>query len=143
MVAATSVFLTGCYRYTPTETASLGEGTSIRLHLTDDGSAAMTPVVGARMELLDGTLTTVSGDSIVVMRLRETTSRGGATTEWAGESVRVPRRGIASAERKEKSPTRTGIAAAAIIAAVIAIAAGFSLSGSSGGKRSSDGSTPK
>lgn len=143
VAAAVSMFLTGCYRFTPAETSSLGEGTSIRLHLTDDGSAAMTPFVGPRMELMDGTLTTLSGDSIVVMRLRETTSRGGATTEWAGESVRVPRRGIASAERKEKSPTRSGIAAAAIVAAVIAIAAAFSLSGSSGGKRSPDGSTPK
>jgi len=142
-VAAASLCITGCYRFTPAETASLGVGTMIRLHLTDDGSVAVAPYVGPRVELIDGTLTEVSGDSIVVMKLQETTSRGGAVTEWAGELVRVSRRGIASADRREKSATRTGIVAAAIVAAVVVIGAGFSLFGSRSGGRGSSGSTTK
>jgi hypothetical protein len=143
VVAAGSVFITGCYRFTPAETASLGVGTVIRLHLTDDGSAAVAAYVGPRMELLDGTLTEFAGDTVVVVKLQETTSRGGAVTEWAGETVRVPRRGVASADRREKSPTRTGILAAAIVVAVVVIGAGFSLFGSQSGGRGSSGSTPK
>lgn len=143
LVSATAVFTTGCYRFTPAETASLGPGTTVRLHLTDDGSAAMTTIVGPRVELLDGMLAEFLGDSLVVLRLQEATSRGGSVTEWAGESVRVPRRAIASAERKERSPQRTAIVAAAIVAGVIAIASGFNLFGSTSGKRGTDGSTPK
>jgi hypothetical protein len=135
--------LAGCYRFTPAEVTSLSPGTSVRLHLTDDGAAAMAPYVGPRMESLDGILTECAGDSVVVMRLEQTMSRGGAVTEWNGESVSVPRRAIAGAQRKSRSPQRTAIVAAGGVAAIVAIAAGINLIGSRNGGRTMQGGTPR
>ncbi len=142
-MSATAVFLTGCYHYTREEMVSFRAGTTIRLHVTDDGSVLVAPLVGPRIELLDGELTGFEGDSAIMLELRETTGRGGAVTEWAGEPLRVPRRAIASAERKERSPQRSAIVAAGVVGAVIAIAAGFNLFGSLLGGHGQPKTSPK
>lgn len=137
------LLLAGCYRFTPAETNSLSPGTSVRLRLTEDGSAMVAVSVGPRMESVDGTLREFAGDSAVVLGLQQTTSRGGSVTEWSGEMLLVPRRAIAAAERKERSPQRTAFMAAAGVAAVVALAASFNLFGSRAGGKTPAGPAPK
>ena len=142
-IAVWSALGTGCYRYTPIDPqATPALGTEVRARLTDAGSVSLGPLIGNRIELVDGRLSAVA-DTAVTLAVTGTTDRLGAETSWRGEQVVFPRAMLTDLERRTldrgKSWLAGGIAAG--IVAVVAIA--FSLTGGGGGDKGASPGTPK
>src|SRR5687767_4212333 len=90
-IAACSAISVGCYRYTPIDTpAQSALGTEVRVRLTDAGAVSLAPLVGNRVELIDGRLVSVA-DTGLTLSVTGTTDRLGNETPWRGEQVAIPR----------------------------------------------------
>jgi hypothetical protein len=132
---------TACYQYLPSQPASVRVGEEVRLHLTNNGSAALQPLVGADVEAIDGRVVS-RADTAYAVQVGGTTKRAGVTAIWNGEQIEVPVGAVASVDRRVLSKRKTflmsamSIAGAALVAVVISSVAG----GGSGGPDT--GTTP-
>ena len=137
-----SVVGSGCYRYTRIETSAPPLGTEVRLELTDVGAVTLGPLVGNRVELVDGRVLTVA-DTAFTLSVSGTTDRVGTETPWRGEQVVFPRSAVASVHRRTLDRRRSYIAGG-IAAGLVAIAGvGFSLNGGGGGNSGGVTGSPK
>lgn len=137
-----AVVLGACYDYVPQVAQQPTPGTEVRLTLTDLGSASAAAAVGPRVESVDGRITQITGDSIVVAAT-QTTRQGGVESTWNGERVALPRSAVASIGVRRLSASRTALASAVGVAAVVGTIAGFHIGGSGTGATISKSPTPQ
>jgi len=142
-IVAWSAVSAGCYRYTPIEPqAQPALGTDVRVRLTDAGAVALAPLIGNRVELVDGGLVAVA-DTGMTLSVTQTTDRLGNESPWRGEQVAIPRTMVDAFEKRTvdrgKSYMVGGITAGVVALAAIA----FTVAGNSGGGKTGMGGTPK
>jgi hypothetical protein len=141
LIAAGTV-LGGCYRYTPIESDASALGTEIRLRLTDAGAVTLGPVVGNRIELVDGRLSSVA-DTSLTLSVTGTIDRLGAETAWKGEQVTFPRSALAGVERRELDRGKSYLVGGITAGLVAVVGIGFSITGSGDSGRNTTTGTPK
>ena len=142
-IATWSAVSIGCYRYAPIDPqAQSALGTEVRVRLTDAGAVSLGPLIGNRIELVDGRLVSVA-DTSLTLSVTSTTGRLGEETPWRGEEVAIPRTMVGGFERRtldhKKSYVVGGITAGVVALAAIA----FTVAGNSGGGKTGMGGTPK
>ncbi len=124
------ILASGCYNYEPVALTPAPEpGAYLVATLTDSGSKALAGYVGPDARAIRGHI--VSSDD-TELRLSVTsveTTRGDELT-WRGENVTISRSFIATTKTRRLAKGRTAVLAGAGVAAIIGIAAGFSLTGS-------------
>jgi hypothetical protein len=101
-------------------------GTTVRLYLTGDGTAALASRLGPQTLAVDGRVDSVGPGGITLV-VSQTTKTFGGTIAWMGEHVTIPTSDVARAERRVLDRRRTttvalatALAAGAAIGALIA-----------------------
>jgi hypothetical protein len=142
-IVAWSAVSAGCYRYAPIEPqAQPALGTDVRVRLTDAGAVSLAPLIGNRVELVDGRLVSVA-DTSLTLSVTSTTGRLGDETPWRGEEVAIPRTMVGGFERRTLDHKKSYVVGG-ITAGVVALAAiGFTVAGGGSGGRTSGTPTPK
>jgi hypothetical protein len=141
-MAASAVTSGACYRYTPIDSSSPALGSDVRLRLTDAGAITMAPLVGNRIEVVDGHISSVA-DTAVTLSVTQTTDRLGSEVTWKGEQVVFPRTTVASLERRSLDKGKSYLMGGITAGLVAAVGIGFSISGSGSNGQSSGTGTPK
>jgi len=142
LMAASAVTSGACYRYTPIDSPSPALGSEVRLRLTDAGAITMAPQVGNRIELVDGTISSVA-DTAVTLSVTGTTDRLGSEVTWKGEHVVFPRSTVAGLERRSLDKGKSYLVGGIAAGLVAAVGIGFSISGSGSGGQNGSTGTPK
>ena len=142
-IAAWSAVSIGCYRYAPIDAqVPPTSGTEVRVRLTDAGAVSLAPLIGNRIELVDGRLVSVA-DTSLTLSVTATTGRLGDETPWSGEEVAIPRTMVSGLERRTVDRGKSYLVGG-ITAGVVAMAAiGFSIAGSGGGSKGGGSGVPK
>ncbi len=126
-----AILLCGCYVNVPLSTAP-DPGERVRVSLTDQGSVDLAQYLGRNIGSVDGRL--VNGnDSTLTLSVIQVSTRAGEDEFWKGETVKLPRRNIATVEGRKLSFWRSGLIASALVGG-LAIIAGSGIGGNSGGK---------
>ena len=141
-VATAALIANGCYRYTPIDSPTPGTGMPVRVRLTDDGAVKLGPLVGNRVEYVDGTVVTAA-DTALTLSVTGTTDRLGTEVSWRGEHVALPRPAIAGFERRTLDKRRSYLAGGIAAGIVAAVGIGFNISGSGGGTGSGGTGSPR
>ena len=142
-VVATSTVVSGaCYRYTPVDAPESALGSEVRLRLTDAGAITLAPLVGNRIELVDGRISSVA-DTGLTVSVTGTTDRLGVEVPWKGEQVVFPRSTLAGVERRSLDRGKSYLVGGIAAGLVAAIGVGFSITGSGGGGRTGGTGTTK
>jgi hypothetical protein len=142
VMAASAVTSGGCYRYTPIDSPSPALGSEVRLRLTDAGAITMAPLVGNRIELVDGHVSSVA-DTAVTLSVMGTTDRLGSEVTWKGEQVVFPRSAVAGLERRSIDKGKSYLVGGIAAGLVAAVGIGFSISGNGSGGGNGSTGTPK
>ena len=141
-MAASALTSGACYRYTPIDSPAPALGSEVRLRLTDAGAITMAPLVGNRIELVDGHISSVS-DTAVTLSVTQTTDRLGSEVTWKGEQVVFPRTTVSGFERRSLDKGKSYLMGGITAGLVAAVGIGFSISGGGSGGQSSGTGTPK
>lgn len=141
-MAASAVTSGACYRYTPIDSSSPALGSEVRLRLTDAGAITMAPLVGNRIEVVDGHIASVA-DTSVTLSVTQTTDRLGSEVTWKGEQVVFPRTTVAGLERRSLDKGKSYLVGGITAGLVAAVGIGFSISGNGSGGQSGGTGTPK
>ena len=128
----------GCFRYTLVDSPSPPLGTEVRLELTDAGAVSLAPLVGNRVELVDGRVVSVA-DTGLTMAVTATTDRTGIETGWRGERVVFPRSALGGVHRRTLDRKRSYMVGGIAAGLVAAVGIGFNVTG--GGSATNGGST--
>lgn len=132
----------GCYRYAPVDSVHPDQGSEIRVRLTDEGAIKLGPMVGNRVEFVDGRVIS-SVDTAITVSVSSTTDRLGSEVPWRGEQVVVPRPAISGLERRTLDKRRSYVAGGIAAGLVAAVGIGFNLAGNGGGTRTGGTGSPK
>jgi hypothetical protein len=98
---------TGCFTYTHIETSAPAATDVVRVELTDAGTVAMTPALGASVQLLEGPVLANSVGALE-MEVRLLRRRGeGLMTEWPGDHITIPAANIREVEAKTMDRRKT------------------------------------
>ena len=131
------VVLSGCFKYVPIGSTAPDPGTTIRAHLTDSAAAVLAPTVGPGIGALEGRVLRRDGSAIELAVSAARFRFGGGSQARYGESLAVPRFGIAAVEQRKLSPVRTALLAGGVVLGavgmVLAVDAVAGGGGSSGG----------
>lgn len=141
-LATVGVSVGGCYRYTPIDGAAPPAGGDVRVQLTDAGAVQLAPLIGNRIESVDGRVSAVA-DTAVVLEVRMTTDRLGSEVPWNGEVVTFPRSTIARLEARSFDRKRSWLVGGLTTAAALAVGLAFGLEGNGGGVRGGPSGSPK
>ncbi|HEX5072884.1 MAG TPA: hypothetical protein VFW03_06765 [Gemmatimonadaceae bacterium] len=141
-MAASALTSGACYRYTPIDSPAPALGSEVRLRLTDAGAITMAPLVGNRIEVVDGHVSSVA-DTSVTLSVTQTTDRLGSEVPWKGEQVVFPRTTVAGFERRSLDKGKSYLMGGITAGLVAAVGIGFSISGGGSGGQSSGTGTPK
>ena len=109
--------LTACHGYESYPPTAVPTDAPVRVELTDRAAVDLAAALGPRARLVHGRVAE-RGDSAVTLRVSSITRRDGVEESWRGEPVRVPIAGVARFERERLSPTRSGLLAGGIAAAL-------------------------
>jgi hypothetical protein len=142
VMAASTVVSGGCYRYTPIDSPSSALGSEVRVRLTDAGAVTLGPLVGNRIELVDGVISSVA-DSGLTLSVTSTTDRLGVEVPWKGEAVLFPNSALAGVERRSLDRGKSYLVGGITAGLVAAVGIGFGISGSGGGGRTGGTGSPK
>ena len=142
MMAASTVLSGACYRYTPIDSPSPALGTEVRVRLTDAGAIALAPLVGTRIEVVDGRISSIA-DTAVTLSVTGTTDRLGSEVTWKGEQVSFPRSAVAGLEQRSLDRGKSYLAGGIAAGLVVAVGIGFSISGDGGGGKTGGTGSPK
>jgi len=142
VMAASTIVSGGCYRYTPIDSQSPTLGSEVRVRLTDAGAITLGPLVGNRIELVDGRIASIS-DTALTLSVAQTTDRLGSEVTWKGEQVTFPRATLAGLERRSVDKGKSYLVGGLAAGLVAAVGIGFSISGNGGGGRSNGTGSPK
>ncbi len=116
---AIALWLSACYRYSPSEPLAVRPGAAVRFELTAPGAARLAPVLGAGTTAVEGTVLAASdtGYRIAMSATRKASSSD--RIGWAGEQVALPRDAVERVELRALDRRRTlGVAALALLGAV-------------------------
>lgn len=112
--------LSGCYTYVPVRPETATAPMRVRAHLSPEGTARVTPVIGARAQL-DGRLVETTPEGLY-LEVPSAVVRDGMRTETLTQRLLVPREEVVSLQRRQLDRTRTylfagvgGLAAAALV----------------------------
>ena len=141
-MAASAVTSGACYRYTPIESSLPALGSEVRLRLTDAGAITMAPLVGNRIEVVDGHVSSLA-DTSMTLSVTGTIDRLGSEVTWKGEQVVFPRTTVAGLERRSLDKGKSYLVGGMTAGLVAAVVSGFSISGSGSNGPSSGTGTPK
>jgi hypothetical protein len=141
-MAASAVTSGACYRYTPIDSPSPALGSEVRVRLTDAGAVTLAPLVGNRVELVDGRVSSVA-DTSVTLSVTGTVDRLGSEVTWKGEQVVFPRSAVAGLERRSLDKGKSYLVGGIAAGLVAAVGIGFSISGNGSGGQSGGTGTPK
>jgi hypothetical protein len=142
VLAATTSLSGACYRYTPIDSPSPALGTEVRVRLTDAGAVTLAPLVGNRIEVVDGRISSIA-DTAVTLSVTGTTDRLGSEVTWKGEQVSFPRSAVAGLERRKLDRGKSYIVGGIAAGLVAAVGVGFSITGSGGGGKTGGTGSPK
>ena len=141
-MAASAITSGACYRYTPIDSSSPALGSEVRVRLTDAGAITLAPLVGNRIETVDGRVASVA-DTAVTLSVTGTIDRLGSEVIWKGEHVVFPRSTVGSFERRSIDKGKSYLVGGIAAGLVAAVGIGFSISGSGSNGQSSGTGTPK
>ncbi len=130
-----------CYRYVPIASSAPPAGSEFRARLTDEGSARLTPTLGAQIALVEGRVSSAN-DSAYVVSVSATTNRSQVQTFWTGESVTLPRTTIQALEARMLDRRKTWVIATIGLVGGVLAAKVFDLFGGSAGGSGSGGGGP-
>ena len=85
---AALLFSASCYTYIPVSGGAVPVGREVELQLSEQGSIALAPQLGAQLKSVSGRVSDYSADAYQVS-VTQTTSRGGVETLWGGEAATV------------------------------------------------------
>jgi hypothetical protein len=132
----------GCFNYVPVVTGAAAPGTDVRIQLSAEGSGQLSRVLGARVNAVDGTLTTISPDSAMVVDAQWVQTADGLRERWTGAPhFSLPRSYVASVERRALDRRKSTFAAVAIAGAIAAVGVIAMRGGGSEGGRDPGGGT--
>ena len=117
-------------------------GAEMRVRLTDAGAVALAPLVGNRVEIVDGRLASAA-DTVLTLSVTGTTDRLGNETPWRGEEVAIPRAMVAGVEQRTLDRGKSYLVGGITAGLVAVVGIGFSMNGSGGGDRGSSPVVPK
>ena len=142
-IAACSAISVGCYHYTPIDSqAQSALGTDVRVRLTDAGAVSLAPLVGNRVELIDGRLVSVA-DTGLTLSVTGTTDRLGNETPWRGEQVAIPHTMSAGLERRSLDRGKSYLVGGIAAGMVVVVGVGFTVAGGGGGGNGGSTGNPK
>ncbi len=142
-MAASAVTSGACYRYTPIDSPSPELGSEVRLRLTDAGAITMAPLVGNRIEVVDGHISSTADTSSVTLSVTGTIDRLGSEVTWKGEQVVFPRTTVAGLERRSLDKGKSYLVGGITAGLIAVVGIGFSISGNGSSGQSSGTGTPK
>jgi hypothetical protein len=142
MSVAGNLVAGGCYRYAPIDGGPQSIGSPVRVQLTDAGAVAMAPLIGARIESVDGRITSAA-DTAVTLAVTGTTDRFGNEVPWRGEQVVIPRSALAGFQRRTLDRKRSYLFGGVAVGLAAAVGVGFGINGSGGGGRGAGTGSPK
>jgi hypothetical protein len=132
-VAAATLLTTACHTYTPIAGQDVTPGGTVRVRLTDNGAVSVAPSVGPYARSMEGRVSSIS-DSAMVLSVTELTRANGQEETWRGESVTVPRSGVADMAVPKLSSTRSWLLAGGLVAGAAALGAVLGGAGQNVGK---------
>jgi enhancing lycopene biosynthesis protein 2 len=129
---ALALALSGCFNYVPQSTASLAASPSrIRLRLSEAGTAAVEPQLGAGIRDIEGRVESVVGDTLIITIEQMVTTKNSTINSAGG--ARILRGHVAETKLRVSNRRRSiGLAAlivaggAGIVAGVTSVATGGS-----------------
>lgn len=124
--AGAFTLLAACYRLTPVDATSPPTGMDVRLTLSDAGAVAMAPLIGPRIEAVEGRVLQAP-DSAYVLAVQSVIARGGRTMTWSQERLSIPRTAVASVRTRTLDRKRTWLAAGLTVVGALALGEAFGL----------------
>lgn len=138
-VGVLPLVLAGCYKYVPTDHATLTAATPVSVELSARGMINLEPKIGPNVVEVEGNITDATASSLT-LALESVRRRGeSAIANWNGESITLASDEIDQVKRRELSRGRTVAASAVLAAASVGIVVGIAkatggASGTIGGK---------
>ena len=121
-----------CYRFTPIEGATPAPGQEVRLFLSDEGSVRMAPLIGPRIEAIDGRIVQTT-DTALVIAVEAAVTQGGRAMTWSMERLTVPRSAVSSIRTRTLDRRKSWIVAGLGVVGAIALGEAFGLGSGFGG----------
>lgn len=125
--ALLGVTVSGCYAYTPLNSAS-ATGTTVSFVLTDAGRVALGQNIGAEARAVEGEIESAT-DSGYVLHVTSVSYINGQTNAWTGERLAVRRQDVTDARKRTFSKSRTALLAAVGVGGAMAFIASRHLLG--------------
>ncbi|MGQ0643571.1 MAG: hypothetical protein ACT4P6_22720 [Gemmatimonadaceae bacterium] len=141
MIPVALLLSVGCYNYVPISAAAPPLGSEFRAQLTEEGSARLTPLLGAQVALVEGRVSGTN-DSAYVVSISATTNRAQQQTFWTGESITLPRSTVQAIEARKLDRRKTWLIAAAGVIGGLVTAQIFGWGGSASGTDGGGGPPP-
>jgi hypothetical protein len=116
----------GCYSYTPIEGATPSPGLEVRLALSDAGSVQMAPLIGPRINAIDGRAIQTT-DTALVLAVEGVVGQGGRSMNWSLERLSVPRSAVSSVQTKTFDHKKTWAIAGLTVVGAFAVSQAFGL----------------
>ncbi len=139
LLVAVLIVAGACHRYEPVTAATVANGSSVAVALTDFGTANLGRLLGMGVGTVEGNLVSVS-DSAYTLAVQVVRQRNGVETFWRGEQVAIPRTDVAEIRQRRFSRGKSALATVALLAAAygaveafIGTGSGSSPPGGSGG----------
>jgi len=127
----------GCYTYAPLDTsAGVQAGEHVAVEVTDRGRAELGERLGPGIRRIEGTLSRVDSQELV-LNVWRVASIDGAPTRWSGESVRFSRDLASRVETRTLNRPRTYLVVGASVVGVLLFAKSYDLFGSYNGGQDS------
>ena len=124
---------TACYAYVAAPTTTPSAGAEVRVSLTREGTTDLAQYLGPRVISLDGKVSSVSADGVMMIAASSVQIVDGARQRWNGEgAVAVPSKYVTGIQLRTIDRRKTTIAGATI-AAVLVTAGIIFMRGGSGG----------
>lgn len=114
--------LGGCYTFAAAAPEALPAGTRVRVSLSEDGASALEPVVGASVSGVEGEVTRVGGDTLLV-RADKLLTTPGVDVAWTGRDLALPAAWRRTVGRRRLAVGRTTALAAGGVALSVAVIA--------------------
>ena len=121
--------LAACHRYEPVTAATVAQGSSVAVSLTDFGTANLGRLLGMGVGTVEGNLVSVS-DSAYTLAVQVVRQRNGIETFWRGEQVAIPRTDVAEIRQRRFSRSKSALATVAVVAAALGAIEAFIGTGS-------------
>lgn len=100
--------------------------------LSDEGSVRMAPLIGSRIEAIDGR-TVQSSDTVLVIAVEGVVTQGGRSMTWSKEQLSVPRSAVSSIRTRTLDRRKSWIVAGLGIVGAIALGEAFGIGNGFGG----------